>query len=213
MSRFSEHFSEVPVIGVLRGIEESKLNSAMQSAYDAGMRILEITLNTTGGLELMRQAIGGFGDKMTIGLGTVLNLKEAITAIQSGAEFIVSPNCNDEIAAYCLARDISYIPGALTPSEINHAWQVSREVVKVFPASVFGPSYIKSLKRGPFNDVKMLVTGGVNIDNLEEYLAAGACGVAIGSGTVYKSEWVKANNWTEITQLLSRYVEVLKSLK
>ncbi len=208
MSKFSHYFQAMPIIGVLRGVNEAQLKPVLKASYDAGIRVMEITINTPGSLKLISQAATAYGDTMAIGAGTVLGRRDAEAAVHAGAKFIVAPNCDDDVAAYCQSNNVPYIPGALTPTEIYHAWEKSGEIVKVFPASVFGSNFIASLTRGPYDAVKMLVTGGVDISNLREYLAAGACGVAVGSGTVYRPEWIAAQNWDAITNMLKQYADV-----
>ncbi len=208
---FNDFFEELPLIGVLRGIDMNHLKPVAQATLDAGVRILEITLNTPDAPKLIEAAAAEFGNKMAIGAGTVLNKQNAELAVQAGAKYLVSPQCDPAIAAYCRDNDIPYIPGALTPTEIYNAWQQSHVAVKVFPASIFGPSYIDTLVNGPFDGLKLLVTGGVDINNAEEYLENGAFGISIGAGTAYKKEWIASKNWEAITNLLSQYVAIVKS--
>ncbi len=137
----------------------------------------------------------------------------AENAVAAGATFLVGPHCDKDIARFCRDRSIPYIPGALTPTEIYNAWLESGVMVKVFPASVFGPSYIKSLIQGPFNGIKLLVTGGININNVKDYIQNGACGIAIGGGTVYKKELIASGNWDELQSLLTEYVTAVKAVK
>ncbi|HSW79786.1 MAG TPA: bifunctional 4-hydroxy-2-oxoglutarate aldolase/2-dehydro-3-deoxy-phosphogluconate aldolase [Candidatus Saccharimonadales bacterium] len=211
MKTFIDHFEETTIIGVLRNIDKSEIMPLLSASYDAGIRVMEITLNTNEGTKLISEAANVFGGKLSIGAGTVLNIADAEKAISAGATFVVGPNCDDKIAELCKIKNIAYIPGALTPTEIAHAWEASRHgIVKVFPANVFGPGYIKSLIHGPYNGMKLLVTGGVLLEDIREYMVAGASGVAIGAGTVYKKEWIEAKNWGAITGLLKQYITAIK---
>ena len=175
-------FEKVPVLGIIRGIDENSLPSVLEAAFLGGLRFLEITLNTTGAYLLIKKAVEQY-PKFCIGAGTVLSTKAAMKAVEAGAKFIVSPNLNEKLAEYCDKAKLAYFPGALTPTEIEKAWSLGATMVKVFPASQMGPNYFKILK-GPYEHIKLLAVGGVCSYNVSDYLSAGASAVALG-GSIF----------------------------
>ena len=179
----SELFKHEPVLGIIRGVSESSLEGVLDSARDAGLKFLEITLNTDHALELIESAVKKYEGSLCIGAGTVRTREQAEQAVASGAQFLVSPALNDEVASYCCDQSLPYFPGALTPSEIEKAWQAGATMVKVFPASQWGPQYFREIK-GPFEDILLMAVGGVTTDNIPAYFSSGASAVAVG-GSVF----------------------------
>lgn len=184
-----ELFKDVPVLGIVRGVPEHSLEGVLNSARDAGLKFLEITLNTDHALRLIETAITKHGDSLCIGAGTVRTWKQAEQAVASGARFLVSPALNEGVAAYCKGQALPYFPGALTPSEIEKAWQTGACMVKVFPASQWGPQYFREIK-GPFEDIPLMAVGGVTSRNIPEYFSSGASAVAVGGSVFSQSRMV-----------------------
>ena len=156
----------VPVV-VIKSIEETL--PTMQALVDGGLPVAEITFRTACAEDAIKLATKNFPD-MYIGAGTVINLDQCKRAIKAGAKFIVSPGLSKEVAIYCNEKGITYYPGCVTPTEIMQAIELGINVVKFFPANVYGG--LKAIKAlaGPFNQVKFLPTGGVNEENLKEFL-------------------------------------------
>jgi 2-dehydro-3-deoxyphosphogluconate aldolase/(4S)-4-hydroxy-2-oxoglutarate aldolase len=179
----SELFKYEPVLGIIRGVSESSLEGVLDSARDAGLKFLEITLNTDHALQLIETAVKKYEGSLCIGAGTVRTRKQAEQAVASGSQFLISPALNDEVASYCRDQALPYFPGALTPSEIEKAWQAGATMVKVFPASQWGPKYFREIK-GPFEDILLMAVGGVSTDNIPAYFSSGASAVAVG-GSVF----------------------------
>jgi len=179
----SELFKHEPVLGIIRGVSESSLEGVLDSARDAGLKFLEITLNTDHALQLIESAVKKYEGSLCIGAGTVRTREQAVQAVASGAQFLVSPALNDEVASYCRDQALPYFPGALTPSEIEKAWQAGATMVKVFPASQWGPQYFREIK-GPFEDILLMAVGGITTDNIPAYFSSGASAVAVG-GSVF----------------------------
>lgn len=177
-------FEKEPVMGIIRGVDEDSLPGVLEAAYAGGLRFLEITLNTPGAFPLIQKAIRLFPD-FCIGAGTVLSAESTQQAIDIGAQFIVAPNLNEQVADCCIKNNVAYFPGALTPTEIEKAWRSGASMVKVFPASQMGPDYIKLLK-GPFDQVKMMAVGGISPKNIPDYFSAGASAVALG-GSIFST--------------------------
>ena len=151
------------------------------------------------------------GSSVLVGAGTVLDPETARASILLGADFIVTPTTN--VATIELARRYSVptVIGAFTPTEILTAWQAGATIVKVFPASAVGPGYMKDV-RGPLPQVKLIPTGGVNLDNVADFIKAGAIGVAVGSNLV-DAKAVAAKDWQTLTTRAAGFVEAVRAAK
>ena len=148
------------------------------------------------------------GSRILLGAGTVLDTETARVAILSGAEFIVSPAVNVEVIEMCRRYNKLVMPGALTPTEVVTAWQAGADIVKIFPSELTGPKYIKAV-RAPLPQVRMMPTGGVNLDTAEEFLKCGACALGIG-GSLIEPKAVASGDFKRIESLARQYVEIVK---
>ena len=182
-------FKQEPVLGIVRGVPQSHLKDVLDTTQDAGLKFLEITLNTDNALQLIASATEHCGEALCIGAGTVLIREQAEAAVTAGARFLVAPTLNEEVAAFCRKRVIPYFPGALTPTEIERAWNAGAAMVKVFPASQLGPQYFREIK-GPFGNIPLMAVGGITADNIPDYFSSGASAVAIGGSVFSKSRMV-----------------------
>ena len=201
-------FESAPVIGILRGVKEESLQGVLEASIAGGLRFIEITLNTQDSCHLIQQATNKYSE-LTIGSGTVLSEEEAKRAFDSGAQFIVAPNFEEEVAAFCVDNNLAYFPGALTPTEIQKAWKCGATMVKVFPVSQMGPDYIKQVK-GPFDKVKLIAVGGVNSSNIKNYLVAGADAVALG-GSIYSLERMVNGKFSDIQKDIEDFMFEVKT--
>ena len=201
-------FELAPVIGILRGVKEESLQGVAEASIAGGLRFLEITLNTANSFHLIKKATEQFFD-LTVGAGTVLSVEEAKKAFDSGAKFIVAPDFEEEVAAFCVENKLAYFPGALTPTEIQRAWKFGATMVKVFPASQMGPEYFKQIK-GPFDKIKLIAVGGVNPGNIKKYLGAGADAVALG-GSIYSVERIENGRFLEIQKDIEKFMFEVKT--
>ena len=157
---------------------------------------------------MIREAKRQLGDRVLLGAGTVLDPETARAALLAGAEFIVAPNTNLDVITLCRRYDKLVMPGAFTPTEVVAAWEAGADIVKVFPADVVGPAYFKAL-RGPLPQVKLMPTGGVDLDTATEFLKAGA--VCLGVGTqLVEPKAVAARDFARITALARQYVEIVR---
>jgi 2-dehydro-3-deoxyphosphogluconate aldolase/(4S)-4-hydroxy-2-oxoglutarate aldolase len=185
MNKFNhEQFESTPVIGILRNYTEAEIDLVCQAFLETGLSTLEITVNSKNALQYMSHFSSKYPD-LNIGAGTVCTQGELTGAVNAGASFIVCPICDINLIHQAKALELPIFPGALTPTEIYQAWQAGATAVKVFPASTFGPSYIKEVL-APLSEIKLLPTGGVNIQNMAAYFKAGAAGVGMGSALVGK---------------------------
>lgn len=182
-------FDEEPVMGIIRGITGDSLQAVMETLITAGLRFVEITLNTHNALPLLETSVSLYSEMLTLGAGTVLSVADAESAFSAGARFLVGPTFSDGVANFCRERQLAYFPGALTPTEIERGWNAGASMVKVFPASQMGASYFKVV-HGPFPNIKLMAVGGVNSENVNSYLQAGASAVALG-GSILSPERMK----------------------
>jgi len=189
-------FRELPVIGILRGIEPDVVEPLIESVVSSGLLTIEITMNTEGAPELIRKAKKAAKGRLTIGAGTVLNMDDLHSALDAGATFIVMPTLIEDAVRYCTKNKIPVFPGALSPQEIYNAWSAGATMVKVFPAKFFGPAYLKEIK-GPFQDIELLACGGVNPENIAHFFESGASAVAFGA-SIFKKEWLAAGDFESI---------------
>ena len=201
-------FNELPIIGIVRGATTEQLMPVVEVAVEAGLCTLEITLNRMEALVQIEQIRKAFGHAIELGAGTVLKADAAEAAIAAGASFIVTPAVLPEVIEVCRRRGIPVFPGALTPTEILYAHQAGAAMVKVFPASVLGPEYIRAV-RGPFPDIPLLLTGGVTVESVPEYFRAGANAVGIG-GEIFKREWMESRNLSAIKEAAGAFIEAVK---
>ena len=208
---------EEKLIVIIRGVKEEQMLPLLHAMYDGGIRLAELTfdpLNETPNTltaDLVRAAKAEFGDRMHIGVGTVLTTQQVELAAAAGAEFAISPNTDPEIINLCRMNDMLSIPGALTPTEIVNAYNAGADVIKLFPSDTMGIPYIKAV-RAPLRHIPMLAVGGVNTQNLAEVLATGVWGVGIGSGVV-RHDLLAKNDYAGITALARAYTDIIKSLR
>jgi 2-dehydro-3-deoxyphosphogluconate aldolase/(4S)-4-hydroxy-2-oxoglutarate aldolase len=185
------------VIAVLRAPSAEAGVRATDALVAGGITGIEITYSTPDAAAVIREIRQRHGDAVYLGAGTVLEQAQAAEAVDAGAEFLVSPGTEPELAAAMLDAGVTVLSGALTPSEVMTALRLGVQVVKLFPASLGGTAYLKAL-RGPFPQVSFVPTGGVNAGNLAEWLAAGA--VAVGAGSdLCSTSALATGDWDTIT--------------
>lgn len=201
-------FKKVPVIGILRNISFRDLEPLLSAVIEAGLETIEITLNTDNAVKLIKSAVKISSGKLTIGAGTVLDKESLKKAQDAGATFIVSPVLVDEVALFCKEKKIPFFPGALTPTEISSAWRCGAAMVKVFPASLFGPSYFKAVK-GPFNNIELMAVGGVTAENVQQYFQNGARAAAFGA-SIFKKEWIDRKDFASIKKCINNFLEPVR---
>lgn len=164
-----------------------------------GICTMEITLRTAAAMDSIRQVAAECPD-MVVGVGTVLNIDQAKAAVEAGAKFVVSPGFDEETVKWCVDNNITVTPGCVTPTEIMAARKLGLRVVKFFPANVYGGlNAIKNLA-APFTDMQFLPTGGVNTDNISEFVESPAI-FAVGGSWVCKKADITAGNFDKITEL------------
>lgn len=211
MNKLLSSLQDMPVVGILRDIPEGAEESCAKTTAKCGLKAIEVTMNTDAAASIIAR-LKRFAKPLGIqvGAGTVRNLKDLDKALAAGAEFIVSPNTVEAVIRKCVEENIPDIPGALTPTEIQSAYEFGASCVKIFPVShVGGPSYIKAL-RGPFRDIPLLACGGVSTENVADYFKSGVSLVAFGA-SIFKPARMQANDWETIGKDLSIFIESVKS--
>lgn len=173
-------FHKAPVVGIVRGLSFEVLRAILPIYRAAGLTTIEITMNTPDAAEMIAYALEHEGKGLNIGAGTVCTDDDLDRALAAGAQFIVTPVLSKKIIKRCVKQGVPIFPGAFTPSEIYKAWRLGAPMVKVFPTTTLGPGYIRDVK-APLNQLKLLPTGGITLDNMGEFLKAGADGLGIGS--------------------------------
>ncbi|MFN8643917.1 MAG: bifunctional 4-hydroxy-2-oxoglutarate aldolase/2-dehydro-3-deoxy-phosphogluconate aldolase [Candidatus Binatia bacterium] len=197
-------FRRLPLVGILRGIAADDVAPLAEAVIGAGLTTIEITMNTAGAPALIGRLRAVAGERLMVGAGTVLDLDAYAAARGAGASFIVMPTLVPAVVERCAAEHVLVFPGALTPQEIHAAWSAGATMVKVFPASVFGPRYLREV-RGPFDQIELMAVGGVTADNLAEYLACGASAAAFGA-SVFRPQWLAARAYDRIGAEVRRLV-------
>jgi 2-dehydro-3-deoxyphosphogluconate aldolase/(4S)-4-hydroxy-2-oxoglutarate aldolase len=195
------------VIAVIRMSNPRQLARVVEAIERGGVRAIEITMTTPSALEIIAEMAAGKRAGSLIGAGTVLDARTAERVIGAGADFVVSPVTNAEMIDICKRNETFVAPGAFTPNEILAAWNKGADVVKVFPATSVGPKYFRDL-RGPLPQVRLMPTGGVNIENAGEFMRSGACCVAIGTALLDK-EIIAAEDWDRLTAKTKALLESL----
>lgn len=172
---------EVGLVPVVRAQSADEAEALSRAIAEGGVPILEITLTVPGAIDVIRRVVASGGAEMLVGAGTVLTVEDARAAVDAGARFIVSPGFDAATVAWCREHDVAVLPGALTPTEVIHAWQAGADFVKVFPCgAVGGASYLKSLK-APLPQVDLVPTGGVTLAAAGDFIRAGASALGVGA--------------------------------
>ncbi len=167
------------VVAVLRARHAKDYAPVIEALRDGGVLSIELTLSTPGVFEELPLLLERFGESVEIGVGTVTTPAEAETALNLGAAYIVTPITEPDVITACTRRGVPVFPGGLTPTELHTAWKLGATAVKVFPASTVGPGYVSQL-RGPFPDIQVVPSGGVDIDDVPAWIRAGALAVSLG---------------------------------
>ena len=201
-------FKEASILGIIRGASPGSVQGILDACISGGLKFVELTLNSKRALPSIELASKEFSGRLCIGAGTVLSLSDTIQAVNAGAQFIVSPTLNVDVASYCGEKGLAYFPGALTPTEIEKSWNAGATMVKVFPASQMGPDYFKTV-RGPFDKLLLMAVGGIKVSDATKYLQAGASAVAIG-GSVFTPSRIKNKEFESIKSEISKFVSAVK---
>ena len=202
---------ECGIAAVVRAESAELALKAVEAVRKGGLNVIEITFTVPGALDIIRELASKAGEDVVLGAGTVLTPQDAHNAVDAGARFIVSPNTDIATIEMAKRKGAAVFPGALTPTEIITAWQAGADVIKLFPANLVGPSYIKDL-HGPFPQISFMPTGGVDLDNARDWLDAGAVALGVGS-TLVNKKLMAEGKFEEITSRARKFKEIVQEFR
>lgn len=196
------------LIGIIRMKRYHHAVEIAEALARGGLSVLEYTMSGEGALDCVTQVRAALGDRVCVGAGTVLDAADAEAAIAAGARFIVTPAVVPDVIAVCRGHGVPVVCGALTPTEVLAASRAGADLVKLFPARLGGPAYVRDLL-GPFPQLQLVATGGVGAANARAFLDAGAVAVAVG-GNLVSEKAITEERWAEIEANARDCVEAVK---
>ena len=199
------------VVAVIRMESTDKLINVIEAIRKGGINCLEITMTVPNAVDMIKEVSKKVNGDFLLGAGTVLDPETARLVILAGAEFIVSPTLNLDVIRMAHRYNKVVIPGAFTPTEILTAWEYGADLVKVFPATLGGPKYFKDIS-GPLPHIRMIPTGGVNLENAADFIKAGACCVAIGTSLLDKKA-IAEENFSVLTDNASKLIRSVQKAR
>ncbi len=199
------------LVAIIRAPSSEQIVNAAKALAAGGIDVIEVTFTVPRALDVLGAVRDELGDEILLGAGTILDSETARAAILAGAEFIVTPTLNPDVIQICRRYDKLCMPGAFTPTEILTAWEAGGDIVKVFPAEIAGPAYLKAV-HGPLPQIRLMPTGGVNLETMGDFFAAGACSVGLG-GALVEPRAMREGDIARLQQLASRFVEQVKTLR
>lgn len=176
---------EAPVVGIVRRPKVDPVR-CIEHLFKVGIRLVEITMDTVGAADILDSLRSRVPADALLGAGTVTDVARAEAALAAGATFIVTPNLNLDVIRIARAQGVPIMPGAMTPSEIWNAAAAGADYVKVFPASTLGPGFFREI-RGPFAEIPLMATGGVNLENARDFIAFGVDALGVGGALIPKA--------------------------
>ena len=201
-------YGVIPVVVLNRAQDAKPLAKAL---CEGGLKCAEVTFRTDAAQESIRIMSKEYPDMM-VGAGTVLTIEQVDRAVEAGAKFIVSPGFDPEIVDYCIAKDIPVVPGCITPSEVAQGVKRGLEVLKFFPAQQAGGVAMIKAMAAPYTSVKFMPTGGINAENLEQYLSFDKI-AACGGSWMVKADLIDSGNFEKITELTKEAVRLVKNIR
>lgn len=199
------------IVAVIRAASGERLVEVAEALLAGGVDVMEVTFTVPQAHRVLEQVAGKLGTRILLGAGTVLDAETARIALLSGAEFVVSPTVSLAVIEICRRYGKLVMPGALTPTEILTAWQAGADIVKVFPSDITGPAYLKAVA-GPLPQIRLMPTGGVNLNTAAEFLKAGAYSLGVGSSLV-DPKVVASGQLGSIEQLARQYVAIVQQFR
>ena len=200
-----ETIVETGVVAIMRDKSADQLLESAEAVLARGVKAIEVTMTTPGALDVIRQAVNKFGSAVLFGVGSVLDAETARQAMLAGAQFVVCPTLNVKTIGICKRYSVPVMPGAYTPTELLTAWEAGASIVKVFPASVGGPAYIKAVK-APLPHIRLAAVGGVDLNNTADFIRAGVDIVGVG-GELVSQKLLDAKDFASITERARRFRE------
>ncbi|GIP15782.1 bifunctional 2-keto-4-hydroxyglutarate aldolase/2-keto-3-deoxy-6-phosphogluconate aldolase [Paenibacillus montaniterrae] len=209
-STMLEELLSCKIIAILRGVEPEYALQVGQAILDGGVKFMEITMNTTGAEAMIAQWRAQFSEQAYVGAGTVIDLEHAKRAVAAGAQFMISPNLDLQVIDYAKQQGVPIWPGVMTPTEIIAAMKAGVDAVKLFPMGTLGVNYLREI-RGPIADLPIIATGGVRLDNINDYFEAGANAVGMGSKLV-DLQAAREGKFQQISETIAQYVQAVSKL-
>lgn len=204
-----QNLSSVGVVAVIRADSAEDAVKMSAACIEGGLTNIEVTFTTPDADVAIKRLVKEYGDRAVIGAGTVLDPVTARIAILAGSEFVVSPSFDEETAKLCNLYATPYMPGTITLGEIKEALKLGVDVLKLFPGSAFGPDIVKAIK-GPMPHISIMPTGGVDLNNMEQWIKNGCIAVGIGGNLTAPA---KEGRYDQITELASQYVAKFREIK
>ncbi|HHW66927.1 MAG: 2-dehydro-3-deoxyphosphogluconate aldolase / (4S)-4-hydroxy-2-oxoglutarate aldolase [Epulopiscium sp.] len=201
---------DVGIVAVVRAENEEKAEKIAQACIEGGIPAIEVTFTVPRADRVIESLKSKFTkDELIVGAGTVLDSETARVAILAGAEYIVSPGFDLETAKLCNRYQIPYMPGCMTITEMIRAMEAGADVIKVFPGSAYGPDIIKAIK-GPLSQAVLMPTGGVSLDNVDQWIKNGCVAVGVGGEL---TAGAKSGNYGLITETAKQFIEKIKQAR
>jgi 2-dehydro-3-deoxyphosphogluconate aldolase/(4S)-4-hydroxy-2-oxoglutarate aldolase len=198
------------VVAIVRAETADLALKVAQACADAGIAAVEVTFTVPGAADVIKKLAETYNTgEILIGAGTVLDTETARTAILAGAQYIISPCLNRDVVALCNRYQVPCMPGAMTIREVVECMEAGADIIKIFPAELFGPAIIKAVK-GPLPQVKLMPTGGVSLDNVHDWINAGSVAVGIGGNL---TAGAKKGDFASITAIGKQFVEKVKAAR
>ena len=192
------------VVAIIRADNSEQLIDASRALIEGGVSGIEITMTTPNALQVIADVCRVFGDKVLAGVGSVLDVKTAEAAIAAGAKYVITPVLRPDVIAYCNRVGTPIFSGSYTPTEAQTSYELGADFIKIFPAEGLGPKYIQSI-RGPLPHLKIVPTGGVDVNTAGDFIRAGCVGVAAGS-TLVSKDILKSRDWTKLTHHAAQFI-------
>ena len=207
-----KRIGELGSVLVVRCDTEDEAVNGVRAVVEGGIKAVEVTFTVPGAPGVIRRIKHDLGESVLLGAGTVLTAEQAEDAVDAGATYLVSPNTDERVIGAAKRLGVPIIPGALTPTEIQRAWDLGADAVKIFPAmATGGPAYIRML-RGPFPSIPLVPTGGVDERNVGEFLKAGAFAVGVG-GALFDKVRLQAKDWSGMTEVAKHFSAAIRAAR
>ena len=196
---------------IVRCETEDEAVNGIRAVMEGGIKAVEVTFTVPGAPRVIRRVKQEFGDSILLGAGTVLTPEQAEDAVDAGAVYLISPNTDEKVIGAAKRLNVVSIPGAFTATEVVRAWDLGADAIKIFPASVGGPSYIKALK-APLPNIPLIPTGGVDERTVGDFFRAGAFAVGAG-GALFDLKRLKAKDYAGMTDVAKRFTTALRAAR
>ncbi|RCW53002.1 MULTISPECIES: bifunctional 2-keto-4-hydroxyglutarate aldolase/2-keto-3-deoxy-6-phosphogluconate aldolase [Halanaerobium] len=205
-----KRIEETGIVAVVRAENAEKALKITEAVKAGGIDAIEITMTVPGAVDVIKQLTDEYSrDEILIGAGSVLDAETARACILAGAEYIVSPSLDEETIAMCNRYQKAVMPGAMSVTEVVKAMKFGADIVKIFPATLFGPKIIKAVK-GPLPQAPLMPTGGVSLDNVKDWIKAGSLAVGVGSSL---SKGAKTGDYEQVTETAKEFIRLIKEAR